>query len=781
MARNTDEVSIKESCPMCFEDYHVEGIKLPRQLLCEHTLCSDCIPMLAGCNETGMFRCPVCKAPHCMSAGVEPFPVDNRLLTHTNECSNTEMHLLLDEIECTEACTKHGERLDHFCNEATCQERICSECLTSGHNGHEVVEFPSLMRESYETLRRNLGHLHRTLITDREQLYYLYKSSCSDHVYSQYMAKVTQISRVSELKKGITKQLNYQEILTLGRDVREMASTWNIPLSIDVEKHSHHDKDSDYQEEETEYLSPLQCKTFKGEPGTQFAYQGDIHQDQPKKEVLGLSDTEDMSQSVEAYQTPDAKHREFLSPNQGIENDHSGENELQITPRQIDPRKCGRISQNEDTEDRHPDETDDVYSPMETLQIAETRSRDSGYNSKDYGDSDDMHYKMVEENEDSYLPMNITRASVVTKRERPRNSEWRNRNRKLFLVDVESEDFSLPSDYEEPRPIKYGNVNSTSPSQEQQSSESFDTALGDSETTLQRSNTDASNFDDDNIYEEVDPNFICSNIKSSSHENADIYEKVDAKLPCSSGDTSVPEHSSIYEDVEIENASTERIREGIEFASRERKKSWNLEINRNVNFPSTPSSYSSTQETLSAVSPSDASHSFSCASPDGVTSAGTIDSQSATEYQNFDVVGEEDDDESCDHVYATIDQVYDVEEEKEKLLALKEKSDHKFLTFQAEIKEDKEKVLKNLTDIVNELYDKLEKDVTDMKEKVATNIDKHINFLKSNHEGPDEKEIVLIEENLKKDLDSVKETINQRVNEIHLIFSKENTLKSVQM
>lgn len=47
-------------CPICYENYNFEE-KIPKQLDCQHILCSKCLPYMVKNSPTSSIECPLCK------------------------------------------------------------------------------------------------------------------------------------------------------------------------------------------------------------------------------------------------------------------------------------------------------------------------------------------------------------------------------------------------------------------------------------------------------------------------------------------------------------------------------------------------------------------------------------------------------------------------------------------------------------------------------------------------------------------------------------------------
>ena len=156
------------NCPVCFEDYGInEDNDIPRLLPCSHTLCGKCTQ---GLIQKKSLQCPECRKCHPAENGARSFPQNKYILsTIRRKTSPTEEKPHPSEPK-LEKCPVHDRELGLYCSEATCQNAICSLCMTSSHRGHNVVDLMQLKREKYESFVANANCLKEGLKCSRDKL-----------------------------------------------------------------------------------------------------------------------------------------------------------------------------------------------------------------------------------------------------------------------------------------------------------------------------------------------------------------------------------------------------------------------------------------------------------------------------------------------------------------------------------------------------------------------------------------------------------------------------------
>ncbi len=120
------------NCPVCFEEYDLHK-RLPRMLLCVHTLCQECLATLIE-TTPGRIQCPECrKAMKIEARGVTAFQENKYIVSFLQRESERAKNSFL-------RCNIHNRELTHYCRENDCKELLCYRCQQSNHNFHNVVE-----------------------------------------------------------------------------------------------------------------------------------------------------------------------------------------------------------------------------------------------------------------------------------------------------------------------------------------------------------------------------------------------------------------------------------------------------------------------------------------------------------------------------------------------------------------------------------------------------------------------------------------------------------------
>ena len=74
-----DELTDLTQCPVCFEEYQLDGYRVPKILPCSHTLCEKCLETLIRNNKVD---CPECRIKHQAAAGRTSFPQNKYIIAH---------------------------------------------------------------------------------------------------------------------------------------------------------------------------------------------------------------------------------------------------------------------------------------------------------------------------------------------------------------------------------------------------------------------------------------------------------------------------------------------------------------------------------------------------------------------------------------------------------------------------------------------------------------------------------------------------------------------------
>ncbi len=121
------------SCPVCSEDYTLEGPQVPRILPCFYTLCEECVQKILKDDK---FKCPNCRRNHDKEV---PF-VENKYVTdHLKKLKGIKRQKL-------GICQSHNQDITLYCSREACQKEICQMCLVKEHASH-VEDFTDLKEE----------------------------------------------------------------------------------------------------------------------------------------------------------------------------------------------------------------------------------------------------------------------------------------------------------------------------------------------------------------------------------------------------------------------------------------------------------------------------------------------------------------------------------------------------------------------------------------------------------------------------------------------------------
>ena len=157
-------------CPICNEDFSLEGEHIPRILPCTHSLCEKCIEGILRQNPEGheILRCPECKMKHRTPKGAKSFTQNKYVLSFVRkrpEKRNVEM------------CGIHGREITIFCNDVDCQKAICNLCMFEEHREHNFVDFLQLKAKKnkieaaeVESIKNNIKSLRKDLKSRKDKL-----------------------------------------------------------------------------------------------------------------------------------------------------------------------------------------------------------------------------------------------------------------------------------------------------------------------------------------------------------------------------------------------------------------------------------------------------------------------------------------------------------------------------------------------------------------------------------------------------------------------------------
>ena len=562
-------------------------------------------------------------------------------------------------------CSTHGESLNLFCNEPACQIGICAECLFCEHDNHHVVELQSLRNESRETLRSNLGYLHKNLILKREQHFLKNKQFKSAKNHGKFMKTTARIAHLYDIRRDMSVTLSYQDISIHIQTVRNMASAFHIKL-------------------------------------------------------------------------PDVAERYYHSYH------NLGERNLQ-------------------------EETEPLYLPMGTLQTSQTCGKEEPANEsrKHERHGEGQEHRAVgnpqEESEALYLPMDAFQTvQPSTQDDSPYFSRKRQlRNKKQTKLADEIATLNLSPNK---RTNIYGNFVYTSPKTQKRKSavavQSLNEVLSESAKEFEHLNQNYIPGDTD---KQLGVNFPFNSSFSQKQTEQDSDEELYMTM------------DAVIQEVTQSDAQT---------------------TGRNVNFLDDSSSRRfdirdvalshGNESGSSLLQPDDSPR-----RPYANQSENPVNKNLEGQYESLNQLTRED--PTQNHIYTSIDPRYGhvmrrldrakekIQQGKTRLLSLKERSESKFSICQTKLKFDREKTLRKITHIANELYNELENDISHEKKKVASNIDEDIGTLDENIDDVDEIRInIMSETKTDEDLDNMTEMVENIMEQIKSHLTKKNSYKHLE-
>ena len=133
MAHELDSLEDMLSCGVCMEEFGTDGKHLPRLLPCTHTVCEACIKQLIRNKK---LECPECRTIHEVKNKEKSFPQNKYLLIQIKRLQRDTTKIQYEYG----SCEQHKKELILFCREEQCHKAICTTCLKTSHNKHDVTE-----------------------------------------------------------------------------------------------------------------------------------------------------------------------------------------------------------------------------------------------------------------------------------------------------------------------------------------------------------------------------------------------------------------------------------------------------------------------------------------------------------------------------------------------------------------------------------------------------------------------------------------------------------------
>ena len=144
------------SCPVCFEDYEESGDHVPRLLPCSHTLCNKCVRELKRGKRV---TCPQDRQTHKTLNETNNFPQNNYILQQLSK-----------QKAGYKKCKRHGNEINLFCKNESCQQEICSICMIKNHGRHDVVELTAIKELKIAEITKNIDRDIKRLTTCMNKL-----------------------------------------------------------------------------------------------------------------------------------------------------------------------------------------------------------------------------------------------------------------------------------------------------------------------------------------------------------------------------------------------------------------------------------------------------------------------------------------------------------------------------------------------------------------------------------------------------------------------------------
>ena len=227
----TDSLDYILECPICNEDFTLEGGNIPRILPCSHSLCELCIEGILRQNPEGcnLLQCPECKKKHPAPKRAKSF-TQNKFILPIIRRKHEERR---DDVQ---MCKKHGREINIFCNDVDCQKAICNLCMFESHREHNFVDLLQLkakksiitvaktesMKGKIESLIKDLESNKEKLLVKRQELY-ANRQACKTEIERLKKAKIVEVTEIiSQMYDDMTWNLETQtenDLRSIERDI----------------------------------------------------------------------------------------------------------------------------------------------------------------------------------------------------------------------------------------------------------------------------------------------------------------------------------------------------------------------------------------------------------------------------------------------------------------------------------------------------------------------------------------------------------------------------------
>ena len=262
----TDSLDYILECPICNEDFTLEGGNIPRVLPCNHSLCELCIEGILRQNPEGcnLLQCPECKKKHPAPKRAKSF-TQNKFILPIIRRKHEEGR---DDVQ---LCEKHGREINIFCNDVDCQKAICNLCMFEAHREHNFVDLPQLkakkskimvakvesMKGKIESLRKDLESNKEKLLVKRQELN-ANRQACKTEIEHMKKAKIVEVTQIiSQMYDEMARNLEARTEKDLKNIERDVETLEEHVLEMESIK-EHADLDGAAQERLKYILDQLQ-------------------------------------------------------------------------------------------------------------------------------------------------------------------------------------------------------------------------------------------------------------------------------------------------------------------------------------------------------------------------------------------------------------------------------------------------------------------------------------------------------------------------------------------